>query len=73
MFNIGDFVRIVDYDDKYMNNNIEAFVGEEGVVIEKENNNSYPYNVIFFNKEMQKKSINLGWRLWREGDLEKIS
>ena len=62
-----DFVKIVDADDEF-----RSFVGQEGMVIEVDENYEYPYEVVFFNKEYQKICIEHGGILWRETDIDGI-
>ncbi len=64
---VNDFVRIVSAD-----NDVEEYIGAEGMVIRIDERWSYPYEIVFFDKKLQENSIKNGLYLWKERQLEAI-
>ena len=73
MLEIGDYVKLIDFDKENLEKDNEIFIGEKGVITKKDRRDIYPYNVKFFNKEIQQKNMDWGCLYWREEDLVKIN
>lgn len=63
-----DFVKVVDPDEKYM----EDFIGAEGMVIGIDEGWEYPIEVCLFDKELQSRIVDDGNLLFKEKELELI-
>jgi len=68
-FKVGDFVKTVDFNYDELESDTEELIGKEGIIVEVDRGYKYPYTVVFFDKEAQRKSMDWGWMLWREEDL----
>lgn len=57
-----DFVKIVSVPAK----DLESLIGEEGMIIEVDRGSEYPYEVAFFSKNAQIKSLEEGGLIWKD-------
>lgn len=73
MLEIGDYVKLVNFDRDNLEEDNEVFIGEKGVIVEENRKGKYHYYVEFLNKKIQQKNIDWGSLYWREEDLVKIS
>ena len=62
-----DFVKIVEVEDRY-----KEFLGQEGMIIEADKGYELPFEVYFFDRNVQQKSIDEGTLLWRGRELKKV-
>lgn len=69
-FKKGDFVKILNTEDENFCFESKVFRGEEGVVSNVNKSLKYPYEIAFFDKEIQKENNNWGWLGWKEEELE---
>ena len=62
-----DFIKIVGSNDE-----TKEFIGAKGIIVGVDEEWEYPYDVVFFDMNLQKKSMDSGGLLWRDEDLEKL-
>lgn len=72
MFKKGDFVRVSDSGDKNLGYDSREFRGKEGVICNVNKDFDYPYEIAFFDKDIQQKNNDWGWPGWKENELEPI-
>lgn len=67
-----DFVRVITYD-RYMNVNLDNFLGKEGMVITVNKGDELPIEVCFFDKNTQIESLEYESIFWKDNELELIN
>lgn len=72
MFKKGDFVKVSDADGKNLRSDSKLFRGKEGVISAINKKYPYPYEIAFFNKDVQEENNRWGWLSWKDDELELI-
>lgn len=67
-----DFVKVASFNGEEFNEEMSQFVGATGIIVAVDEDWEYPYDVVFFNMNLQKKAMDSGGLLWRDEDLEKL-
>ena len=68
-----DFVKVVNYNKEEIQEEfMEKFIGAKGIIIGINEKWDYPCDVVFFDMDLQKQSMDSGGILWRVEDLEKL-
>lgn len=68
-----DFVKVTDLNrGESETEEIKDFIGATGIIVGVDGEWEYPYDVVFFDMELQKKAMDDGGILWRDKDLDKI-
>lgn len=68
-----DLVKVIGYNEKEIEKEyIEKFIGAKGIIVAIDSEYDYQCDVVFFDMDLQKQSMDNGGVLWRYGDLEKL-
>lgn len=68
-----DFVKVVDFNREELDEEeMNQFLGAKGIIINTFSGSGYKHDVVFFDMNLQKKAMDNGGILWRDGDLEKL-
>lgn len=64
-FELYDVVQVVDAEHK-------RFIGEKGIILDIDENYEYPYEVLFFEREVRTLAKKLRIDFWRGNELEGV-
>lgn len=68
-----DFVKVVDFNREEIEEGfMEKFIGAKGIIIGINDKWDYPYDVVLFDMNLQKQSMDYSGILWRDEDLERL-